>query len=68
MICTLKSICMIFCICRTDEYFDRVYKDLEVFAHHAGRKTIDEKDAELLLKRFNHSSNMISSKLLCTCT
>ena len=54
---------MIFCICRTDEYFDRVYKDLEVFAHHAGRKTIDEKDAELLLKRFNHSSNMIFTKL-----
>lgn len=35
----------------TDEYFDRVAQDLEAFAHHAGRKTIDERDAELLLKR-----------------
>lgn len=41
------------CACRTDEYFDRVAQDLEAFAHHAGRKTIDERDAELLLKRYS---------------
>ncbi|XP_062606251.1 centromere protein T-like isoform X2 [Saccostrea cucullata] len=35
----------------TEEYFDQVAHDLEAFAHHAGRRTIDERDVELLLKR-----------------
>ncbi|XP_061162313.1 centromere protein T-like [Saccostrea echinata] len=35
----------------TEEYFDQVASDLEAFAHHAGRRTIDERDVELLLKR-----------------
>uniref|UniRef100_A0A8W8KC89 CENP-T/Histone H4 histone fold domain-containing protein n=1 Tax=Magallana gigas TaxID=29159 RepID=A0A8W8KC89_MAGGI len=44
----------------TDEYFDRVAQDLEAFAHHAGRKTIDERDAELLLKRQKIITNTTS--------
>lgn len=51
---SLEKVCHITkFVCRTDEYFDRVAQDLEAFAHHAGRKTIDERDAELLLKRYS---------------
>lgn len=51
---SLEKVCHIMkFVCRTDEYFDRVAQDLEAFAHHAGRKTIDERDAELLLKRYS---------------
>lgn len=50
---SVEKVCHMKFVCRTDEYFDRVAQDLEAFAHHAGRKTIDERDAELLLKRYS---------------
>lgn len=37
---------------RMDKYFDRLTDDLESYAHHAKRKTIEMEDAVLLLKRF----------------
>lgn len=35
-----------------DKYFDRLAEDLETYAFHAKRKSIDVKDAELLLRRY----------------
>lgn len=50
---SVEKVCHMKFVCRTDEYFERVAQDLEAFAHYAGRKTIDERDAELLLKRYS---------------
>lgn len=36
---------------RMDKYFQRMAEDLETFAAHAKRKTLEVEDAELLLKR-----------------
>lgn len=37
---------------RMDKFFDRMADDLETYAVHAKRKTIEVEDAELLLKRY----------------
>lgn len=34
-----------------DKFFDRLTEDLETYAVHAKRKTIEVEDVELLLKR-----------------
>lgn len=34
-----------------DKYFRHLCNDLEVFAAHAGRKTVKPKDLELLMRR-----------------
>lgn len=36
---------------RMDKFFERLAEDLETYAGHAKRKTIEVEDAELLLKR-----------------
>ncbi|XP_033755062.1 uncharacterized protein LOC117338009 [Pecten maximus] len=35
----------------TEKFFKQVPADLEAYCHHAGRKTIDDTDVELLMKR-----------------
>ena len=35
-----------------DKFFGRLVEDLETYAVHAKRKTIDVEDAELLLRRY----------------
>lgn len=35
-----------------DKFFDRLAEDLETYAAHAKRKTIEVEDVELLLKRY----------------
>lgn len=35
-----------------DKFFDRLAEDLETYAVHAKRKTIEVEDVELLLKRY----------------
>ncbi|XP_060074550.1 centromere protein T-like [Ylistrum balloti] len=35
----------------TEKFFKQVPADLEAFCHHAGRKTINDSDVELLMKR-----------------
>ncbi len=42
-----------------DKFFERVAEDLETYAVHAKRKTIEVEDAELLLKRY-------SRRVLCS--
>lgn len=39
-----------------ERYFDRLADDLEMFAAHAKRKTIEVEDVELLMRRFVYSS------------
>lgn len=39
-----------------ERYFDRLADDLETFAAHAKRKTIEVEDVELLMRRFVYSS------------
>lgn len=38
-----------------ERYFDRLADDLETFAAHAKRKTIEVEDVELLMRRFVYS-------------
>lgn len=37
---------------RMDKFFERLVEDLETYAVHAKRKTIEVEDAELLLRRY----------------
>ncbi|XP_029312587.1 LOW QUALITY PROTEIN: enolase-phosphatase E1 [Cottoperca gobio] len=47
-----------------DKYFDRLAEDLETYAVHAKRKTIEVEDAELLLKRQGHVNSMVPVEVL----
>ncbi|XP_028287066.1 centromere protein T isoform X2 [Parambassis ranga] len=47
-----------------DKYFDRLAEDLETYAVHAKRKTIDVKDAELLLRRQGYVNNKVPVEVL----
>lgn len=49
-----------------NKFFDRMAQDLETYAAHAKRKTIDVEDAILLLRRYtcrNAFSSIILSEL-----
>ena len=37
----------------TDTYFKNTFNSLEAFASHARRKTIDDADVELMMKRYD---------------
>ncbi len=39
----------------TDWFFEQLGDDLQAYAHHAGRKTIDESDVLTLMKRYGTS-------------
>lgn len=41
---------------RMDTFFDRMAQDLETYAAHAKRKTIEVEDAILLLRRYSLSN------------
>lgn len=41
---------------RMDKFFDRMVEDLETYAAHAKRKTIEVEDVKLLLRRFVYVS------------
>ncbi|XP_059180768.1 protein IWS1 homolog isoform X2 [Centropristis striata] len=47
-----------------DKYFDRMAEDLEAFALHAKRKTIEVEDAELLLRRQGHVNDKVPVEVL----
>ncbi|XP_037319093.2 protein IWS1 homolog A [Pungitius pungitius] len=47
-----------------DKYFDRLAEDLETYAAHAKRKTIEVEDAELLLKRQGYVSDKVPVEVL----
>nr|XP_006255556.1 centromere protein T isoform X4 [Rattus norvegicus] len=47
-----------------DEYFQRLCNDLEVFAAHAGRKTVKPKDLELLMRRQGLVTDQVSLHVL----
>ncbi|XP_040032076.2 uncharacterized protein cenpt isoform X1 [Gasterosteus aculeatus] len=47
-----------------DKYFDRLVEDLETYAAHAKRKTIEVEDAELLLKRQGYVSDKVPVEVL----
>uniref|UniRef100_A0AAV2LAP7 CENP-T/Histone H4 histone fold domain-containing protein n=1 Tax=Knipowitschia caucasica TaxID=637954 RepID=A0AAV2LAP7_KNICA len=48
----------------TDKFFDRAAKDLEAYALHAKRSTIDVADCELLLRRQGHVNDKIFSRAI----
>ncbi|XP_030019113.1 spore wall protein 2 [Sphaeramia orbicularis] len=47
-----------------DKFFDRLAKDLEAYALHARRKTIEVEDAELLLKRQGYVNDKVPVEVL----
>lgn len=47
-----------------DEYFQHLCNDLEVFAAHAGRKTVKPKDLELLMRRQGLVTDQVSLHVL----
>ncbi|XP_031698210.1 centromere protein T isoform X2 [Anarrhichthys ocellatus] len=47
-----------------DKYFDRLAEDLETYAGHAKRKTIEFEDAELLLKRQGYVNDKVPVEVL----
>ncbi|XP_068439931.1 Golgi integral membrane protein 4 isoform X2 [Clinocottus analis] len=47
-----------------DKYFDRVAEDLETYAVHAKRKTIEVEDVELLLKRQGYVNDKVPVEVL----
>uniref|UniRef100_A0A1A7WBA4 Centromere protein T n=1 Tax=Iconisemion striatum TaxID=60296 RepID=A0A1A7WBA4_9TELE len=47
-----------------DAFFDRMVEDLETYAAHANRKTIEFEDAVLLLKRQGHVNDKIPVEVL----
>ncbi|XP_060883519.1 FK506-binding protein 5 isoform X2 [Labrus mixtus] len=47
-----------------DKFFERLADDLETYAIHAKRKTIEVEDAELLLRRQGHVSDKVPVEVL----
>uniref|UniRef100_A0A3Q3GAD7 CENP-T/Histone H4 histone fold domain-containing protein n=1 Tax=Labrus bergylta TaxID=56723 RepID=A0A3Q3GAD7_9LABR len=47
-----------------DKFFERLADDLETYAIHARRKTIEVEDAELLLRRQGHVSDKVPVEVL----
>ncbi|XP_019126447.2 centromere protein T isoform X4 [Larimichthys crocea] len=47
-----------------DKFFERLAGDLEAYAHHAKRKTIEVEDAELLLKRQGYVNDKVPVEVL----
>ncbi|XP_006860394.1 PREDICTED: centromere protein T [Chrysochloris asiatica] len=47
-----------------DKYFQHLYSDLEVFAAHAGRKTVRPEDLELLMRRQGLVTDQVSLHVL----
>ncbi|KAM6964684.1 uncharacterized protein cenpt [Tautogolabrus adspersus] len=47
-----------------DKFFERLAEDLETYAIHAKRKTIEVEDAELLLRRQGHVSDKVPVEVL----
>ncbi|KAM6897987.1 uncharacterized protein cenpt [Lycodopsis pacificus] len=47
-----------------DKYFERLAEDLETYAGHAKRKTIEFEDAELLLKRQGYVNDKVPVEVL----
>ncbi|XP_026170548.1 centromere protein T isoform X2 [Mastacembelus armatus] len=47
-----------------DKFFDRLVEDLETYANHAKRKTIEVEDAELLLKRQGYVNEKVPVEVL----
>ncbi|KAM7370861.1 hypothetical protein PAMP_010375 [Pampus punctatissimus] len=47
-----------------DKFFDRLAEDLETYALHAKRKTIEVEDAELLLKRQGYVNDKVPVEVL----
>lgn len=52
MLCTVDKSNVSHCFNRMDKFFTRLADDLETYAVHAKRKTIEVEDVELLLKRW----------------
>lgn len=52
-LCLLQcfSLCFFFIPLSLKKYFERLAEDLEVYATHAKRKTIEVEDFELLMRR-----------------
>ncbi|KAI3364841.1 hypothetical protein L3Q82_001030 [Scortum barcoo] len=47
-----------------DKFFERLAEDLETYATHAKRKTIEVEDAELLLRRQGYVNDKVPVEVL----
>ena len=47
-----------------EKFFDRMVEDLETYANHAKRKTIEVEDVILLLKRQGHVNDKVPVEVL----
>ena len=57
--------CQVICCCfRADKFWENMVDDVEAYANHAGRKTIDETDMYLLLQRYVHGNKYFMSLTL----
>lgn len=52
----------------SDWFFEQLGDDLQAFAKHAGRKTIDESDMAALMRRYVHFFSFIYTRVSCSCT
>uniref|UniRef100_A0A3P8T2I8 CENP-T/Histone H4 histone fold domain-containing protein n=1 Tax=Amphiprion percula TaxID=161767 RepID=A0A3P8T2I8_AMPPE len=61
---TVRCLIYVVVFTRTDKFFDRLVEDLETYAAHAKRKTIEVEDCILLLKRQGYVNNKVPVEVL----
>ncbi len=58
------SNCPLCCLFRSHQFLEQASNDLAAYAEHAGRRTIDESDVELLMDRLRLTNDKVSLESL----